>query len=728
MATTLPEPSAPPSPTESDYTVPDIDAETQARAYAEQKNEIVALNETDGKWKLDVGDAFHTQWQQIKDELTNGGSENDENISTDDDNVSLDESIQFQEDKVFVISLLGNTSSGKSFVARHLFSDSSNENAIDGPVSVDEGEKKGATTANVNCYVSQCVTNNRTKTLVLDYEGEKGSAFPLFLYARRGFEHFTGSAEKAKQRRQAVTDYFPKLAYILSDVVMLLGSDDFASTDYLTRCREFALKANDGVSQMPHRPLLIIIQNKSSFAQSVSSEIVTEKFFAIHGQEAQTLKLYFSDIKCFCLPHTEQLQRTKGGILDGRQIFDTQLADLKALFTSVRDLNFQRMLTHAQWLYLLKRVLEIVQRGHSVSLHTLLNEIVGRDDNETIQMTVCGFLFRYNQRPIHSPQWFADCSQFAIRILAHCLAAKAYGQRELMSERIIHEQCENALALLDNRLDEFRPCEAVYTGKGRSSKNKDSKFVIYCYQHKGAHEDIHRTCQSVYGLSNWKDFLGWPSTDVWPGSFVSSTDVIETNDNRSEDTINDLSRMVRERMLAFRQNPKTIIWMFTDLFRDCQENNLSEVFRHVCFCAPKSAAILSPLSSQEQSILAAERRFLVRKRILQQQLRMMNRFLLQGRFGFGKCAICWHELNDAWTLTPAVASALSTTSSSPPPPQVSRVQTECAICFREERDFLFVPCGHRGFCERCADTLLSQNDKCPICRTLIADKQRVHDV
>ena len=105
-------------------------------------------------------------------------------------------------------------------------------------------------------------------------------------------------------------------------------------------------------------------------------------------------------------------------------------------------------------------------------------------------------------------QWFDDCCHLAIRILAYCLAEKAVGQRELMSERIIHERCEKALKQLSKEVDEFQPCEALYTGKSRFSKNKDNEHAIYCYQHKGTHVGGHPTCQSVYGLTPWKQFWG----------------------------------------------------------------------------------------------------------------------------------------------------------------------------------------------------------------------------
>jgi hypothetical protein len=175
-----------------------------------------------------------------------------------------------------------------------------------------------------------------------------------------------------------------------------------------------------------------------------------------------------------------------------------------------------------------------------------------------------------------------------------------------MSERIIHEQCEKSLKLLSTKLDEFQPCEALYTGKGRSSKHKDNEHPIYCYQHKGAHEGGHRTCQSVYGLTAWKEFWGWSSTDVWPGDFMSSKGNGENGGVLSENVVNDLSRKVRELMVAFQQDSRSIYRMFTDLFHDCRQSNPSEIFYRICFCAPKSIATPRPSNHAQRNSTAEQ--------------------------------------------------------------------------------------------------------------------------
>jgi len=41
-------------------------------------------------------------------------------------------------------------------------------------------------------------------------------------------------------------------------------------------------------------------------------------------------------------------------------------------------------------------------------------------------------------------------------------------------------------------------------------------------------------------------------------------------------------------------------------------------------------------------------------------------------------------------------------------------ETECVICFENERNMVFVPCGHLCACETCVPTL--RDNLCPICR------------
>ena len=61
------------------------------------------------------------------------------------------------------------------------------------------------------------------------------------------------------------------------------------------------------------------------------------------------------------------------------------------------------------------------------------------------------------------------------------------------------------------------------------------------------------------------------------------------------------------------------------------------------------------------------------------------------------------------------------------PPQDAAVTSEpaarafddcCGVCLISRRDprIALVPCGHRRFCESCAETVHQRGDRCPLCR------------
>ena len=583
MTNSQPERSPSLPSTEQELISPKITPDINRQADAEQTHEIVALEEVDGEWKLNVSEGYRTQWATIEGELSTLRNL-DVNTDSTDSGTSLDiQTPDFLDDNVFTISFLGNTSTGKSYLVRHILDKSCGTESMEGPVSIHETEKQGATTVNINCYISEFIAQQ--KILLLDYEGEKGPGFPLLHYAQRHLANISRTAEKAQKRRQTVTDYFPKLAYILSDVVVLIGTDDLTSTDYLHRCQEFALRANEGVSQVIKKPMLIIVQNKAPVIQSIDNNIITETFLKIHGEEGKHLERYFSSIKCFVLPHREQLQRVNSVTWDGEKIFDDQIMKLKDILRKASEDHLkQTPLTHAQWLYLLQHVLPIVQSGKSISLHTLLSKITEFDDNPIIETSRRCFLHAYDSKPIHTPAWFDDCCQLAMYVLAYCLAAQNLSQYTILPERIVKEQCDAALEKLSSKLKEFLPCEAIYPGKGRLSTDNEGKHPIYCYQHKGAHQSGHRTCQAVYGLTIWSRFLGRASMDVWSGEFSSSRAELENKTIFLETIMPDLSTMVTRMMHEFQREPNARYTMFYDLLINNSCKNPTEIFNFTCLC------------------------------------------------------------------------------------------------------------------------------------------------
>lgn len=49
-------------------------------------------------------------------------------------------------------------------------------------------------------------------------------------------------------------------------------------------------------------------------------------------------------------------------------------------------------------------------------------------------------------------------------------------------------------------------------------------------------------------------------------------------------------------------------------------------------------------------------------------------------------------------------------------------KSACVICLANEKQFVFIPCGHMATCGECSFAI----DKCPICRAQITKKQRVY--
>ena len=45
--------------------------------------------------------------------------------------------------------------------------------------------------------------------------------------------------------------------------------------------------------------------------------------------------------------------------------------------------------------------------------------------------------------------------------------------------------------------------------------------------------------------------------------------------------------------------------------------------------------------------------------------------------------------------------------------------TDCVICMDDVKCTIFVPCGHCLCCENCAETIVLQFGKCPVCSTLV---------
>ena len=44
-------------------------------------------------------------------------------------------------------------------------------------------------------------------------------------------------------------------------------------------------------------------------------------------------------------------------------------------------------------------------------------------------------------------------------------------------------------------------------------------------------------------------------------------------------------------------------------------------------------------------------------------------------------------------------------------------RTKCAVCLVNNKNSIFMPCGHVCTCEECADAVVNTDGQCPMCRT-----------
>ena len=652
-----------------------VDAQAISSAAIEHENEIVALekNRDTNKWTLSLGHGYAKHWQKA----------------------TTNNEISKIKD-VFVVSVLGNTTAGKSFVTKHLL-----ENKDNGPQLVDESEIQSSTTGNINAYDTNVPNNSVKKLLLLDYEGEKGSSFPLMLQARRLFAERVGlTSSYAKERRKAVTEYFPKLAYVLSNVVILIGKEELISADYLNRCYEFTLSANTNITDLPYLPVLIIIENKCSLAKKFGIDDVTKEFFQIHHRETDDLEKYFSHIYCIRLPHTEQTQRVKSVKLEGEVIFNEQLAALKNVIANIVLEQQERLMTYPQWLFLLERVLDSVSHGEPVSIHSLLSTISGSTEKVEYDIALRFFWFRYFKEKMHTPKIFQECRDFAMRVLSRNIAVKLLEQENLLSERLVRDTCKVKLLEMYEILDEYKPCEAIYPGPGES----ESGNPVSCFQHKGSHPR-HRTSEGIKDLTWWSRLFRWPSTAVWDGPFISSV-----NDSVDERNLEEYSKLAIECVNSFKQNQRNKYLNFTTLL---EEAHITDTLRpsHTvfCDCCLQRNMLSLPEQFQFYIFLRADASFPTSFRI---------------------CKPCKVELrNIAYLDDSTVPRDSARGSTQTASTEISTVDDEdCVICMAAKKDYAFIPCGHKGFCLDCANRQNETSKRCPICRETVDSILKVHDV
>lgn len=382
---------------------------------ATTKCEFIKLNDQTDLQKMVTSDGFEAQWNRLHGSPVKANS-----VASVTDERQSDAMPVVINNDVFVISLLGDTGNGKSFLANHLLPATEK----DRPVVIEETQRHGSTTANIMCFETTAFTPELSQTdfLLLDYEGEHGSYLPYML--QNLSEQWT--TERAETRRKAVSEYFPKLAYTVSNIIILLSRDDFSNSEYISRCYDFAERATKHLQHVPYKPVLILVHNCSSPNMLQPIKEVTHQFFEMHDKNTEKLRNFFDALYCMRLPYKINDTTNTNEMSNPTQMFSNQIIDLKKLIIHVyRKHQNERTLPHISWLDIISLAIDIISKNRTVMMHMLLRQVLVKDPGDIEKNTVM-FLFTilYKKIDIHTPRWFHFCRTFALHVLARAIAIR----------------------------------------------------------------------------------------------------------------------------------------------------------------------------------------------------------------------------------------------------------------------------------------------------------------
>jgi hypothetical protein len=213
------------------------------------------------------------------------------------------------------VALLGDTGTGKSLVISQLLKFEDRICNARGPLIASRGQIE-STTGNVCFYQTESKEPKYT-FLLLDFEGAYGS-LPAAL--RRRLDNVATThddhnfltdfesdvvMEMTKERENVVKVIFPQLAYLISNIVILLDRNPPHHTGYAEKLKRFteASTRNAGAGE---KPFLIVVQNPVELSllkdpvESFLIEKSTEDFYqCLQNQNViDELKQYYRDI-CF---------------------------------------------------------------------------------------------------------------------------------------------------------------------------------------------------------------------------------------------------------------------------------------------------------------------------------------------------------------------------------------------------------------------------------------------
>lgn len=486
-----------------------------------------------------------------------------------------------------VMSFLGDTEVGKSTTIRALMGDAedrpfvqrgiASSSAATGMETVAAAApsqgwmQTNSTTFNVNLYPCRALLPGSVVNF-LDFEGENGSEAPVMSagdggsssgggtsgYMRAtahvlGISAMAATAASPLVRAESVREFFPRLAYCSSDVVVLIGTEPFYSTRYLERALSFAKRANMGVQDV-ELPVLLLISNKRDADETETNiETTTRLFQSRMGADLALLDSYFSCIVCCQLPNVKTSRMLPDGSMQtGAAMFEEQILKIKTLLVSLlkaRILERETRLTQGGgpgrriitsrmglWFALLPKIVDCLNSDEPIFVSRLVDEAWSASMSNILSdeapMDVFKALTCHGRPPVSlslaAPRLYDDIlqrfSEFCAVVCSMSVRFIAARLRCMDASFLFEDRVEAAarpqLEVVLKLLHDLVPCIAVYAGRtcGRAVDRPDEP--VLCMQEARSHAKSHRGSRCVRGggSSLWSRLLALtPYNPTWEG-------------------------------------------------------------------------------------------------------------------------------------------------------------------------------------------------------------------
>lgn len=427
---------------------------------------------------------------------------------------------------VHSVSLLGDTTAGKSFIGTKLLEHFYETSRLLGvPVTKPKLQEQGSfvsTTSGLNVYHAPLQFRDGQIRIaeLLDFEGENGTVpkgrMELLKDAANKFWGFASEgkiSESEKEevlnaaRRKGVTEFLPALAFAFSDVMIYVGSDSFTNAKYLDRMALLTTSLKDNLRDA-RKPTLIFLRNKCPDSELTSAMEATAGFLGHHDPTGD-FQSQFEAVHCLCLPH-ERSNKT---------LFEKHFHELEEVLLGAWKRHAAliaekliRVPSHRLRFYLMQRVIDAMNQGETVEMESLMDRLLSMEGHDALVDEIPKFFHQLYSPGSTNPDLFRRARQTALDVLVRAYVVYYLENSTLAgaiewNPDVVPEGLAKTIEMVWNLIMQFQPCEA----KSNQVETKDGKKTLLCGRSREAHRlfNGHQSCSRVSVKESYSQTRGW---------------------------------------------------------------------------------------------------------------------------------------------------------------------------------------------------------------------------